>query len=111
MPHYKNGVPAEVGDLVKGQPYNTPHEIVGTVIQITEGTDCCNCIVAFVEPKVTELPVHTFYNEGLPITNYVRRVVGGRVPFDRGNKTYESENVLLLPKHDYGALRDFEKVG
>ena len=110
MPHYKDGTPAEVGDFVKGKPYTTDHEIVGTLMQITEGTDVCNCIVAFAEPKVTEIPVQDFYQAGLPVPSHVRRVVGGRIPVG-SNGVGPCETILILPKTDYGEVKAFTKIG
>ncbi len=48
MPHYKNGMPAGVGDIVKGRGYNVPHEIIGKVLGIVEGSDACNLTVACI---------------------------------------------------------------
>ncbi len=48
MPHYKNGTPAGVGDIVKGKGFNIPHEIIGKVLEIVEGSDACNLHVACV---------------------------------------------------------------
>lgn len=107
MPHYADGTPANVGDFVKGKPYNTDHEIVGTLVQITEGTDSCNCIVAFAEPKVTNIALEQFYSAGLPVPAYLRRVVGGRIS---PNSTQECENVLIVPRTDYGEVRAFTKI-
>lgn len=107
MPHYKDGTPAALGDIVKGKPYNTSHEIVGEVIQITPAADSCNCMVAFIE-KI-ELPseiikhIHNL-NLGIP---YTTRVKGGIVD---ANKSSEMEYLKLIPKVDYGALRDFIKL-
>jgi hypothetical protein len=39
MPHYADGTPARVGDMVQGKGYNYP-EIVGTVIAVREGESC-----------------------------------------------------------------------
>ena len=47
--HYKDGKAAKLGDLVRGKPYNTAHEVVGTVIGLVPGVDSCNLRVAFVE--------------------------------------------------------------
>lgn len=47
MPHYIDGTEAKVGDIVRGKPYNTPHEVQGVVVGITPGTDTCNMRVAF----------------------------------------------------------------
>jgi hypothetical protein len=109
MPHYKDGTPAEVGDFVKGKPYNTDHEVVGTLVQITEGTESCNCIVAFAEPRITPLPVQDFYGAGLPVPTHLRRVVGGRIPHN-GPQPQDYENVLVLPKTDYGEVKAFTKI-
>ncbi len=47
--HYKDGQKAEIGDIVKGVPYNTGGKtVVGELIQVTPGSESCNCIVAFV---------------------------------------------------------------
>ena len=51
MPYYKDGTPAAVGDCVKGKPYNLDHEIIGTLVQITED----NCIVALAVPLYSAL--------------------------------------------------------
>jgi len=40
MPHYKNGITAKVGDIVKGIGYNSKHEIIGRVIALTVGNSC-----------------------------------------------------------------------
>jgi hypothetical protein len=110
MPHYKDGTPAEVGDFVKGKPYNTGHEIVGTVVQITEGTDSCNCIVAFAEAALTDLPLAKFYDAGFSVPAYIRRPVGGRVRERGGMDPQQTEDVMIRAKLDYCALKDFVKV-
>lgn len=47
MPHYKDGTEAKVGDIIKGKPYNTPHEVVGVVVRVTPDSESCNLVVAF----------------------------------------------------------------
>lgn len=47
MPHYKDGTEAKLLDVIKGKPYNTPHEVVGVVVGITPNTDSCNLRVMF----------------------------------------------------------------
>lgn len=48
MPHYKNGQPAKVGELVHHKPssgssHSTPAmEVLGILISITPGADTCN---------------------------------------------------------------------
>ena len=47
MPHYKDGTPAQVGDIVRGKGYNVPHEVVGRVMRVTADKHC-NLTVACV---------------------------------------------------------------
>lgn len=107
MPHYKDGTPAEVGDFVKGKPYNTPNEVVGTLVQITEDTDSCNCIVAFVDPAITSLPIYDIQKEQIPLPTVLTRRKGGRVKMQDSG---EQEHVLLRAKYDYGEFRAFTKI-
>jgi hypothetical protein len=57
MPHYADGTPAMVGDVVKGKGYNVCDaggqlkEFVGTVIGIVSGSQSCNVQVAHVVTK------------------------------------------------------------
>jgi hypothetical protein len=110
MPHYKDGTPAEIGDYVKGVPYNTKgKEVVGTLIQITEGTDSCNCIVAFVDPVVLDVPVEHLYklpNSMLGPIFYRRK--GGRIK--QGDSDQTNEGLNIVAKYDYGAVKDFVKI-
>lgn len=111
MPHYKDGTPAEIGDHVKGVPYNNGgKEIVGTLVQITEGTDACNCIVAFVKPVAAPITPEAYYDLnklGVSMPNVLMRRKGGRIP---ENSNGESEPLFLQPKYDHGAIKDFVKV-
>lgn len=56
MPHYKDGTPAQIGDIVKGTVYNEGRgqPVVGTMVSITPGTDSCNCSVAFLRDESFE---------------------------------------------------------
>lgn len=47
MPHYRDGTEAKLGDVVKGKPYNTPHEVVGVVVGLKKAEDSCGISVAF----------------------------------------------------------------
>lgn len=111
MPHYKDGTPAEIGDHVRGVPYNTKGaEVVGTLVQITEGCDSCNCIVAFIAPEVLpDLDSKTMYQLAPHLSKamLIRRK-GGRIERNSGDQTQEI--LLLNPGYDYGALKDFEKL-
>lgn len=91
MPHYADGTPAKLGDLVKGKPYNTPHEVTGVVVGIIPDTESCNVRVAFARPP--------FAGESHPHT---RKVSG----YDADRSA--SQDVVL--DVDYGETRAFEKV-
>ena len=98
MPHYSDGSPASVGDRVKGKPYNTPNEVVGEVVQITAGSESCNCVVVFVEtveisPRLSGL--------GSLISVSVTRSVDGK-PVQKC--------FALIPRFDYGETKAFSKV-
>jgi hypothetical protein len=92
MAHYKDGSPARVGDLVKGKPYNTHHEVVGEVVSISPGREICNCQVAFVERFEPEAP-----------SFYAKSVI---VP---GNAT--GELIILGVRVEAGETKAFEKIG
>ena len=47
MPHYANGEPAHVGDVVKGRCYNTHGTVLGILATVKEG-ETCNCEVQVV---------------------------------------------------------------
>ncbi|HEV1992493.1 MAG TPA: hypothetical protein VGR34_06480 [Candidatus Dormibacteraeota bacterium] len=43
MPHYKDGSPAKVGDLVHSvPPYPTAPRLLGVLVSINPGTETCN---------------------------------------------------------------------
>lgn len=53
--HYKDGTEAQVGDYVKGVPYNTGGEVVvGRITHLTAGTDSCNLQLLYVEEQITD---------------------------------------------------------
>ncbi len=41
--HYRDGTPAQVHDIVKGKPYNTPHEVVGVVGSLNTKSENGSC--------------------------------------------------------------------
>jgi hypothetical protein len=47
--HYKDGTEARLYDTVKGKPYNTPHEVIGTVVALKAGHDSCGLAVLFTK--------------------------------------------------------------
>jgi hypothetical protein len=69
MPHYKDGTPAKIGDVVVG-PKDPTTKLVGVVHQIMTGSDTCNMLVggatAIVEADGSRVvlpqpPANTFY--------------------------------------------------
>ena len=44
--HYKDGTEAHIGDVVRGKTYNLPDEVIGVLVDITPGTETCNCKVS-----------------------------------------------------------------
>lgn len=44
--HYKDGTEAHVGDVVRGKTYNRIEEVVGVLLDITPGSETCNCRVS-----------------------------------------------------------------
>ena len=48
MPHYADGTPAKIGDVVTGKGYNVKEPIAGTVVGVVEGSESCNLRVAYL---------------------------------------------------------------
>jgi len=97
MPHYKDGTEAKVGDIVRGKPYNTPHEIVGEIISITPGVESCNCVVAFAEVRdATEAEAKAQQELGLFALLTLAHTYGG--------------TKRVIGKADHGETKAFAKV-
>jgi len=65
MPHYKDGSPAEPGDLVRGKPYNPAFAVIGLVVSIRPETDTRDLTVELglrVHPPAG-LPIQRDYGE------------------------------------------------
>lgn len=45
--HYRDGTPAQLGDIVKGQGYNVEGEIVGVVLALKD-EESCNITVGYI---------------------------------------------------------------
>jgi hypothetical protein len=99
MPHYADGSPAQLGDVVMGKPYNTPEVIVGKIVSITPGVESCNCQVAFLEliENFTEF-----------IAKQPSPIVFAKAQRNNGDGTWTT--VGLLPRTDYGETRAFRKI-
>ena len=98
MPHYADGSPAQVGDKVKGKPYNTPNEVVGEIVQITPGSETCNCVVVFVETAEVSPRVQGI--GGLHTVSVTHSVDGAP----------KQKCFALIPRYDYGETKAFRKV-
>jgi hypothetical protein len=48
MPHYMDGSPAKIGDMVVGKGYNVPGNITGVVVGIVPDSESCNIRVAHI---------------------------------------------------------------
>ncbi len=96
MPHYKDGTPASLGDTVKGRPYNTPREVIGTVVGITPSMDTCNLEVAFME-LVPQMEVENNYAGGEALLKV------------RSSRTV-AETMFFRLKTDSGETKAFEKL-
>lgn len=98
MPHYADGTLAQIGDKVKGKPYNTPHEVVGEIVDIISisGQETCNCVVAFL----SIFDLKDLIEKGLPRYPAALMPVKGSDGVDRG----------LVPVTDYGETRAFTKI-
>jgi hypothetical protein len=97
MPHYADGTPAMVGDIVRGNGYNESknREIVGIVADVREGDSCTLSVVyTIAEDLPKELqPWHlTTYRDALLLT------------LGSGTKAYRL-------KLEYGDTKGFNKVG
>lgn len=88
MPHYRDGTEAKIGDVARGKPYNTEHEVTGVVVGITPDSDACNLRIAFAKPaSKVQLTGATVFHDG-----------GDAPP------------VFVELDRDYGETADFELV-
>jgi len=109
MPHYKDGTEARVGDHVIGKPYNTAHDVAGTVVSLTLGVTSCNLQVEYIE----SMPI-----TGSPDADGTRRwrrpnmYAGEALPRFAHTREHGSagpEHVRMICR-DYGAVSDFKLV-
>lgn len=102
MPKYKDGTPAEIGDLVKGKPFNTSREVVGEIVVITSMLEGCNIVVAFAEVvhDVPEFLAKKYCEVSLKMT--APKAVIPCAEMWHGK--------AIVPCADYGSAKDFELV-
>jgi hypothetical protein len=109
LPHYRDGTPATVGDVVRGRGYNvkdekgSPAEFTGTVVGITPGSQSCNIQVAHVVTK--KLPAGWVYPDHRMF--HQACVIGCG---SEGGKD-GTEKVCATVSLEYGQADQFEKVG
>lgn len=106
MPHYKDGTPAQVGDVVKGKGYNLRDKdkqlatIVGRVLQITPDASTCNIQVAVLMtddlPPCFDQPFYRHY----AALGLLHHATG-----PNGKKTFTRVEL------EYGQCDHFEKIG
>jgi hypothetical protein len=117
MPHYKDGTEAKVGDHVIGRPYNTDHDIAGTVVSISPAADSCNLQVEFVE----SLPLGATHDHGtgqvcLPHHAFSAYAARAKNAVDDGRVCATADQSTKGAPHkrhvcrDYGAVKDFTLV-
>lgn len=109
MPHYTDGTPAQVGDLVEGISYNLQgRRIVGTLISVTPGTESCNCVVAFI--KVEKLPP---IPEGFPSWTALADKLNVRIPvlyYTAVDSEGKTTAVIPSAQIDYGETKAFNLI-
>lgn len=87
--HYQDGTPAQLGDIVRGQGYNLPHEIIGTVVGLIPGAISCNL-------RVTTTRVRRIQeDQGLQVVGLVYR------------DQPEAPAHVIEPIIEFGAAADF----
>jgi len=104
MPHYKDGTPAKVGDVVRGKGYNVKGpdgklaEIIGQVLSVTPGAENCNIQLAYFKSKV--LPADFRYPDyELFSTNRGILIVG-----------HDGNWFSVQADIEYGQADQFEKI-
>lgn len=102
MPHYADGTQAEVGDHVIGKPYNTPHEVAGTIVSISPSQDTCNCQVQF-----TDVVPLAEYTQGKRPRN---EISGAHRVSHSADHSTRGEPVVVASCVDYGEVKAFKLV-
>lgn len=101
MPHYKDGTPAELGDVVRGKGYNLKdkdgelREIVGTIIDVLPGVSSCN--VRLLVTELHELPADYVVGKPHPFVPTNAYLLPGQSKYGQ----------LVL---EYGQADHFEKI-
>jgi hypothetical protein len=104
MARYKDGTPAQVGDIVRGMGYNVTgpdgrlKEIVGQVISITRDAATCSLSVAFIKRKA--LPADFRYPDSELFSTHRGLIIVG----------HEGEWSAIQADMEYGQADHFEKI-
>lgn len=108
MPHYRDGTPAKVNDVVRGTGYNIkdakgqPKAIVGTVVGIVPDSATCNIQVAHVVTVPGPTP-DVLHDSTLLFMQ--RGVIGCGADGGKGR------GVGAVVQLEYGQCDHFEKIG
>lgn len=108
MPHYIDGTPAKVGDHVRGMLCNTKHEVAGTLVSISPGSEACNGQVAFIEARPM-MPTEGVGGVGgiAAMPQMASRIADIRRNEDHGTKGSYFAHVLC---YDYADLKNLTKI-
>lgn len=99
MPHYKDGSPAQVGDIVFGAGYNVKHPIVGQVLHVQQNSETCNLQVVHIEEiSIADL------NKTQVVYEAQR---AGTLLFNKTTENGETVPVFFRPGIEYGETRAF----
>ena len=113
MPHYQDGTQARVGDHVVGKPYNTDHQVAGTVVSISPLNDACNLQVEFIKSVPVKIQGVTGTDGELGADVHVPRPSGaiddGRCARSENHSSSGRAHVRFVCR-DYGAVSDFRLV-
>lgn len=109
MPHYKDGTVAQIGDHVVGKPYNTDHEVAGTIVSISPGSDTCNLQVEFIESMPMEQCPTCAHASGATSPRMALSEVAGREAQTADHGTTGARHKRYVCR-DYGEVKAFSLV-
>ncbi len=111
MPHYKDGTPAHVGDVVRGIGYNLkdgdrPREFVGTVVGVVPTSATCNIQVAHIKTVQLRTDAYQKYRVEECLFWQQRGVIG----CGEAGGLDGTPNVGAVVELEYGECASFELI-
>jgi hypothetical protein len=112
MPHYRDGTPAKVGDVVKGKGYNLKdkdgnlREFIGTVVGVVPSSNACNIQVAYI--KTVTISTEDMNALTRCYAAFERKGVLGCGP---GGGSDGTDRTVAVVDLEYGQCDHFEKIG